>query len=113
MQEKIEEFSSISQRLKLSSTKTSGLLCYKDKRIIRKPQKIPKCGKILVSCYLGVVFATPCHPMATGLAIVWQNHAPYSTRVENNFNDERQMIGIVRIMLGDNPRPYPLLSPRG
>ena len=68
MREKIE-LSSMSQRPRVIRTKISGEFSFAatKKSNNKKMHKILRGGRKLASCCPGVEFATPCHPMATGL----------------------------------------------
>ena len=44
------------------------LLGYNDKATVKTCKRILRGGKEMAPCCPGVAFATPCHPMATGLA---------------------------------------------
>ena len=88
VQEKNEVFN-MSQRPMFSSIKISGDLSFDiKKKQQRKLQKISQGGKKLASCYPGVAFATPCHPMATGLP-----HTKFKLNkfITPNFNSSYQI----------------------
>ena len=75
VEEKIE-FSSMLQRQRLISSKLFGdvSLATKIKQQQKVARKFSGGGKKMASCCPGVGFATPCHPMATGL------HASHSEK---------------------------------
>ena len=64
-------------------------MAYKDKAIIDNCKKVLRGGKKMASCCPGVAFATPCHPMATGLTlyvhmlctIISRIHSEYAARI--------------------------------
>ena len=56
-------------KVELKETFMRYLLSYKDKATIKNCKGIPGDGKTLASCGPIVVFTTPSHPIANGLAV--------------------------------------------
>ena len=79
VQEK-NEVLSVPHRPRLKSIKISGDLSIATKQ--NKLQKyFPRGGKKLAFCYPGVAFATPWHPMATGLLQAYLSLPPRNCSV--------------------------------
>ena len=62
------ELSRMPQKPRLNFNQKLGISLFsnKEKVKIKRFKNIPRGGKKLESCCLGVAVATPCHPMATG-----------------------------------------------